>query len=61
MDVLVSEYSFAVQPASSAESEELWKSWHIISVGTLVDFSIFQPVTLSDEAVSFLDWVEINE
>ena len=61
VDVLGTEYSFAFQPASGAESEELWKNWHIISVGTRVDFSIFQPVTLSDEAVSFLDWVEINE
>lgn len=61
VDVLGTEYSFAFQPASGAESEELWKNWHVISVGTRVDFSIFAPVMLSDEEVSFLDWVEINE
>lgn len=61
VDVLSTEYSFAFQPASAAESEGLWKNWRNIASKAPRDFAIFQPVNMSEGAMPFLDWVEINE
>lgn len=61
VDVLGTEYSFAFQPASAAESEGLWKNWQNIASTTPRDFAIFQPVNMSDGMIPVLDWVEINE
>ncbi|OHT11131.1 hypothetical protein TRFO_04094 [Tritrichomonas foetus] len=62
IDVLGTDFSFAFQPETSVEYENLWKTWDVLMSEKPRDYGIFQPIILNPEdPLPILDWVEINE
>jgi hypothetical protein len=60
VDILGTKWSFAFEPETPAENEEMWKTWKMLSPGQPKDFGVFRPVQLSADP-KYLNWVEVIE